>query len=71
MHRHPCGTCIPTDEASVDAESWPPPIPAFLRGLGVVATLAVACLALTAMLNPALADSSGNPPSFERAFTGT
>jgi hypothetical protein len=70
MHRHPRGTCISTDEASIDVESRPPPIPAFLRGLGVVATLAVAVLALTAMLNPALAGLSGNPPSSER-ITGT
>ena len=62
MHRHPCGTCISTGEASFDAESRPRPLLAFLLGLGTIATFVVAILALIAMVNPALAE----PPAAER-----
>lgn len=66
MHQHPCGTCIATGEASIDAESRPRPILAFLLDLGVIATFAVAMLALIAMVNPALADLSIHAPTAER-----
>lgn len=64
MHRHPCDTCISTGDASSGAESRPRPILSFLLGLGVIATFAVAVLAL--MINPALADLSIHAPSAER-----
>ena len=66
MHRHPRGTCISTAKASIDAECRLRPIRAFLLGLGVIATFAVAFLALTAMVNPALADPPPHAPSAER-----
>jgi len=71
MHQPLCGTCITTGETSVDAESRPLPILlAFLLGLGVIATFAVAMLALTAMVNPALPDLPTKPPSAERQLIG-
>lgn len=64
MHRHPCSTSVSTDQASNDAE--PRPLQALLLGFGVASTLAVAILALTAMVNPALADLPANAPSAKR-----
>jgi hypothetical protein len=65
MHRHPRGTCISTRHAPADAKWGSRLIPSFLRGLGVIATFAVAMLALTAMISPALADWPSSPPAAE------
>jgi len=62
MHRHPCGTCIPTGAVSVSTEIKPQPILTFMLGLGVITATAVALLALTALVNPAQAAA----PSAER-----
>ena len=70
MQRHSRGTGISTGETLVDAEVSPPPILAFLLGLGAIATFAVAMLALTAMVNPALADLPTHVPSAERQLVG-
>ena len=66
MQRHSRGTGISTGEASINAEFSPRPILAFLLGLGAIATFAVAMLALTAMVNPALADLPTPVASAER-----
>lgn len=71
MHRHPCCTCISTDESSIDAEARLRPFLSFLLGLNVVATFAVAVLALTAMVSPALADLPTTVPSAERQLALT
>jgi hypothetical protein len=71
MHKHPCGTCISTGEASIETESKPRPIWAFLLDLGVIATFAVAMLALIAMVNPVWADSPTHLPCAERPLVGT
>lgn len=65
MHQDPCSTCS-TGEAPIDAEPRLRPILAFLLDLGVIATFAVAMLALIAMVNPALAEPSTHAPSAER-----
>jgi hypothetical protein len=70
MQRHSRGTGISTGEASINAEFSPRPILAFLLGLGAIATFAVAMLALTAMVNPALADLPTHAPSVERQLVG-
>ena len=70
MHQDPCSTCISTGEASIDAEPRLRPILAFLLDLGVIATFAVAMLALIAMVNPALAELSAHAPCAERQLTG-
>ena len=70
MQRHSRGTGISTGEASINAEFSPRPILAFLLGLGAIATFAVAMLALTAMVNPALADLPTHIPSAERQLVG-
>lgn len=66
MHRHPRGTCISTDGASIDVEYRRRPLLAFLLDLGAIATFAVAMLALIAMVNPAFADLPTAAPSAER-----
>jgi hypothetical protein len=66
MQRHARGTGISTGEASIDAEVSPRPLLSFLLDLGVIATFAVAMLALIAMVNPALADLPENLPAAER-----
>jgi len=66
MQRHSRGTGSSTGEASIDAEFRPRPWLSFLLDLGVIATFAVAMLALIAMVNPALADGPANAPSTER-----
>ena len=66
MQGHSRGTGVSTDEASIDAEFRPRPWLSFLLDLGVIATFAVAMLALIAMVNPALADGPANAPSAER-----
>ncbi|MBW8370963.1 MAG: hypothetical protein K0M66_08310 [Thiobacillus sp.] len=70
MQRHSRGTGISTGEASIDAESSPRPLLSFLLDLGVIATFAVAMLALIAMVNPALADVPAHAPSSERQLIG-
>lgn len=70
MHQHPGSTCISTVEASMDAESRPRPILSFLLDLGVIATFAVAMLALIAMVNPVFADLPSPRPAAERQFIG-
>ncbi|MFZ5576144.1 MAG: c-type cytochrome [Pseudomonadota bacterium] len=66
MPRHACRTGIPTIKDSCDAACGPRKEQAFLLGLGLVATVVVALLALAAMVNPALADSPARLPSAER-----
>ena len=66
MQRHSRGTGIATGETSIDAEFRPRPLLSFLLDLGVIATFAVAMLALIAMVNPALADSPTHVPSADR-----
>ena len=66
MQRHSRGTGISTGEASIDDAFRPRPWLSFLLDLGVIATFAVAMLALIAMVNPALADVAANAPAFER-----
>ena len=68
MQRHTRGTGISTGEASIDAEFRLRPWLSFLLDLGVIATFAVAMLALISMVNPALADEPANTPSAERAI---
>ncbi|MHB0917761.1 MAG: c-type cytochrome [Thiobacillus sp.] len=68
MHQQACGTRTSTSEASIDAESRPRPILAFLLDLGAIASFAVAMLALIAMVNPAFADLPTSVPSAERQF---
>lgn len=70
MHQQACSTRISTGKASIDAEPRLRPILAFLLNLGVIATFAVAMLALIAMVNPALADSPTKLPSAERQLVG-
>ena len=65
MQQHSRGTGISTGEASIDAEFRPRPWLSFLLDLGVIATFAVAMLALIAMVNPALADVGANAPPTE------
>lgn len=65
MQRNSRGTGISTGEASIDAEFSPPPWLSFLLDLGVIATFAVAMLALIAMVNPALADVAADAPPAE------
>jgi hypothetical protein len=67
MQRHSRGTGISTGEASIDDAFRPRPWLSFLLDLGVIATFAVAMLALIAMVNPALAGGPANAPSAERA----
>jgi cytochrome c55X len=66
MQRHARGTGISTGEASIDAEVSPRPLLSFLLDLGVIATFAVAMLALIAMVNPALADLPNAAPTADR-----
>jgi hypothetical protein len=66
MQRHSRGTGIATGEASIDGEFSPRPLLSFLLDLGVIATFAVAMLALIAMVNPVLADVPTHAPSSER-----
>jgi hypothetical protein len=66
MQRHARGTGSSTGEASIDAAFRLRPWLSFLLDLGVIATFAVAMLALIAMVNPALADVPANAPSAER-----
>ena len=65
MQRHSRGTGSSTGEASIDAEFRPRAWLSFLLDLGVIATFAVAMLALIAMVNPALADVPAKAPSSE------
>jgi len=66
MQQHSRGTGGSTGEGTIDAEFRARPWLSFLLDLGVIATFAVAMLALIAMVNPALADVAANAPSFER-----
>lgn len=67
MQRHLNGTHIPNRQDPVAARSIPRPLQTFLLGLGLAATCAVALLALTAMMNPALADQPARLPAAEHA----
>jgi len=66
MQRYSRGTGSSTGDASIDAAFRLRPWLSFLLDLGVIATFAVAMLALIAMVNPALADVPANAPSAER-----
>lgn len=66
MQRYSGGITRSTDETSIDAESRLRPSLSFLLDMGVIATFAVAMLALIAMVNPVLADVPADAPSAER-----
>jgi len=66
MPRPTCRTCHAPRAATYEAEFKPNPILAFGLGLGVVTAIAIAMLALTALVHPALADLPNAAPSAER-----
>jgi hypothetical protein len=66
MQRHSGGIASRTGDASTDAKSGLRPSLSFLLDLGVIATFAVAMLALIAMVNPVLADVPAEVPSASR-----
>ncbi|MFN3750849.1 MAG: c-type cytochrome [Thiobacillus sp.] len=66
MPRYASKSCIPTIKETSDAACAPRTGPTLLRNLGLIATFAVALLALAAMVNPALADPPARLPSAER-----
>jgi len=59
------GTGSSTAEVTIDTEFRLRPWLSFLLDLGVIATFAVAMLALIAMVNPALADVGANATTTE------
>lgn len=65
MHRQTSVTRISTSESALEGESGSRPFSVLLLGFGLIATAAVALLALNAMVNPAFAQSLSNVPTAE------
>jgi cytochrome c55X len=66
MQRQTCTACNSVSSTKQEAATQSHPIQIFLFGLGVLGAFAVSLLALTALLNPALAGTPNTMPSAER-----